>query len=369
MSTATTRAPRVDWVDFAKGICIFFVVMLHTNNHTQHAMEGRGWLQHVVDFALPFRMPDFFLIAGLFLSNVINRPWRVYFDKKVVHFMYFYLLWAFIEFLLFDLRYELRGTPEDSAPLWQHFLSIFINPGTSLWFIYALPIFFVVTRLLKNVPWWLVFAVAAVLQSSHIFTGWTLPDQFALRYVYFFSGYIFAPYIFRIANWAIDNPRWALAYLAMWGVMETYVVSKGWSQVSGISLVLGYLGALAVIFVAGLCSKLPHMNWLRYLGEHSLVVYLGYYVAMSVFIKLLTPAIPDIGTAALLVTICSVAATIVMYRLANGSRLGFLYTRPEWAKLRLIPRPGPDVALAATPADWKPATETQSSATTAAKGS
>lgn len=339
MSTLTIRAPRIAWVDFAKGICIFFVVMLHTNNHTQAAMGGRGWLQHVVDFALPFRMPDFFLIAGLFLSNVINRPWRLYADKKVAHFMYFYFLWAFIEFALFDLRYSLRGTPEGNLPLWQSFLGIFLSPSTSLWFIYELPIFFVATRLLKNVPWWLVLAIAAALQSTHIFTGWTLIDQFASRYVYFFSGYIFASHLFRIAQWAISNARWALAYLVTWGVMEACVVSRGWSQVSGISLVLGYLGAIAVIFAAGLCSQLAQMNWLRYLGEHSLVVYLGYYIAMSLLIKLITPVIPDIGTAALLITICSVAATIMMYRLAKGSPLGFLYTRPEWANVRLTPQP------------------------------
>lgn len=339
MSTATTRAPRIDWVDFAKGICIFFVVMLHTNNHTQGAMGARGWLQHVVDFALPFRMPDFFLIAGLFLGNVMNRPWRVYVDKKVVHFMYFYFLWAFIEFALFDLRYALRGTPDGGLPLWKSFLAIFLSPSTSLWFIYELPIFFVVTRLLKDVPRWLVLAVAAALQSAHIFTGWTLIDQFALRYVYFFSGYIFAPYFFRIASLATSNTRWGIAYLVTWGVAEAYVVSKGWSQTSGISLVLGYLGAIAVILAAALCSKLPRMNWLRYLGEHSLVVYLGYYIAMSLLIKLIAPVVPDIGTAALLITICSVATTIAMYRLAKNSPLGFLYTRPEWAKLPSASQP------------------------------
>jgi len=43
-------------------------------------------------------MPDFFLIAGLFLSHRITRPWRSYLDSKVLHFGYFYVLWMTIQF-------------------------------------------------------------------------------------------------------------------------------------------------------------------------------------------------------------------------------------------------------------------------------
>ena len=51
-----------------------------------------------VAFARPFRMPDFFLISGLFLARVIDRDWRDYLDKKVIHFAYFYVLWVTIQF-------------------------------------------------------------------------------------------------------------------------------------------------------------------------------------------------------------------------------------------------------------------------------
>ena len=35
----------------------------------QRQYGDAGWLQHVADFARPFRMPDFFLISGLFLAR------------------------------------------------------------------------------------------------------------------------------------------------------------------------------------------------------------------------------------------------------------------------------------------------------------
>jgi uncharacterized membrane protein YcfT len=88
----TARNDRVDWVDYAEGFCIVFVVMMHSTLGVGAATGQTGWLHHVVAFALPFRMPDFFMISGLFLALVIDRDWRTYLDRKVVHFAYFYLL-------------------------------------------------------------------------------------------------------------------------------------------------------------------------------------------------------------------------------------------------------------------------------------
>src|SRR6195256_2119201 len=88
---------RVDWVDYAKGFCIVFVVMMHSTLGVEQAAGEQGWLHTVVAFAKPFRMPDFFLISGLFLAQVIDRDWRTYLDRKVVHFAYFYVLWMTIQ--------------------------------------------------------------------------------------------------------------------------------------------------------------------------------------------------------------------------------------------------------------------------------
>src|ERR1700754_4172961 len=91
-------APRIDWVDFAKGFCIIMVVMMHSTLGVEAAAGKEGWAHAIVEFAKPFRMPDFFLISGLFLARVIDRDWVSYLDRKVVHFAYFYVLWVSIQF-------------------------------------------------------------------------------------------------------------------------------------------------------------------------------------------------------------------------------------------------------------------------------
>src|SRR5918998_4504461 len=93
----TAEAERIEWVDYAKGICIVMVVMMHSTLGVEAAAGREGWLHVLVAFAKPFRMPDFFLISGLFLARVIDRDWRIYADRRVVHFAYFYLLWLVIQ--------------------------------------------------------------------------------------------------------------------------------------------------------------------------------------------------------------------------------------------------------------------------------
>ena len=96
--SAQVTSGRIDWVDYAKGICIVMVVMMHSTLGVEAAADAQSWMHALVEFAKPFRMPDFFLISGLFLARVIDRDWRRYLDRKVVHFLYFYVLWVTIQF-------------------------------------------------------------------------------------------------------------------------------------------------------------------------------------------------------------------------------------------------------------------------------
>ena len=71
---------------------------MHSTLGVEAAAGRESWMHALVAFAKPFRMPDFFLISGLFLARVIDRDWRSYLDRKVLHFAYFYLLWVTIQF-------------------------------------------------------------------------------------------------------------------------------------------------------------------------------------------------------------------------------------------------------------------------------
>ena len=134
--SALSAPARIDWVDYAKGICIVMVVMMHSVLGVEAAAGQTGFMHVLVAFAKPFRMPDFFLISGLFLAVVIDRDWRTYLDRKVVHFAYFYLLWVTIQF-----GFKAPSFAAESG--WAHvglmYLQSLIEPFGTLWFIYLLP--------------------------------------------------------------------------------------------------------------------------------------------------------------------------------------------------------------------------------------
>src|SRR5262245_50940334 len=153
-------AARVGWVDYAKGFCIGMVVVMDWTLGVEAAAGRESWMHALVAFAKPFRMPDFFLISGLFLARVIDRDWRSYLDRKVVHFGYFYLLWVTIQF-----GFKAPGLAAEHGALGvaRLYAEAFIEPFGTLWFIYLLPIFFVVTRLPRGMPQLLIWSILAEL--------------------------------------------------------------------------------------------------------------------------------------------------------------------------------------------------------------
>ncbi|MEO8668322.1 MAG: acyltransferase family protein [Bauldia sp.] len=324
---------RVAWVDYAKGFCIIMVVMMHSTLGVEKAAEAEGWMHYLVAFARPFRMPDFFMISGLFLARVIDRDWRTYLDKKVAHFAYFYVLWLCIQF-----AFKAPGVIEESgvAGALRLFAISFIDPFGTIWFIYLLPIFFVVTKATKRVPWWIVFLIGAWLEMARIETGWVIIDEFAARFVYFYAGYVFAPLIFRFASSVIANGWTAAGGLIAWALINGLAVFGGVSELPGIGLLLGFLGAAAVVAFSSLLSKSDWMAPVRYCGRNSIVIYLAFFLPMaatrSVLLKL--GIISDLGTISLIVSVAAVIGPLVLFWLVRGTRARFLFERPEWAHLR-----------------------------------
>jgi uncharacterized membrane protein YcfT len=343
--TASYAPPRgrVDWVDYAKGFCIIMVVMMHSTLGVEAQAGREGFMHYFVEFAKPFRMPDFFLISGLFLSRVIDRDWRTYLDRKVVHFAYFYLLWTAIQFAV--------KAPHFAAEMgWQGVLKeyalSFIDPFGILWFIYLLAVFAALTKALRSVPPVLVWLIAAALeiaraalQTGDIVTGWTLIDEFAARFVYFYTGYLFARHVFALAAFVQARPAIAMLGLAAWGLLDGYAVFAGYAQLPVVSLGLGLFGACAVVSVAALLAKVSLFDPLRFCGRNSIVIYLAFFLPMAATRTLLlrTDIIHDIGVVSLIVTVAGVFGALAIWWAARGTRFDFLFVRP--ARFWIAPRP------------------------------
>ena len=337
-------AKRLDWVDMAKGLSIFLVVLMYAATSVGEDTGGVGALHWSVAFAMPFRMPEFFLISGLFLSQVIDRPWKAYADRRVVHYLYFYALWAVIH-IVFKVGL-LTANPVGAA---SDIVWAVVQPYGVLWFIYMLAVCGAVAKLLHDIraPRWAVFAVAAILQMAKIHTGSYAVDQFAAYFVFFYSGYVLAPHLFRLAGWAHDNAGLAIVGLAIWAVLNAALVFSpgfrmdpvhpvmGIAGLPGIHLILALVGTSALCVIAALLTRLPWMNWLRWMGSKSLVIYVAFVlpmgIARTVLIKLgfVEPTLLGLAVMAI-----SIVSPLILYWLVLKTGWGmFLFERPAWAHL------------------------------------
>ncbi|KKC36696.1 acyltransferase [Devosia epidermidihirudinis] len=351
---------RLDWVDMAKGLSIFLVVMMYAATSVGEDTGGVGAVHWAIAFATPFRMPEFFLISGLFLSQVIERPWRDFADRRVVHYLYFYALWAVIHIVF---KVGLLSAAPGAAAV--QIAWAVVEPYGVLWFIYLLAAVSAAAKLAHQfkVPTWAVFGVAAILEMAPIQTGSYLFDQFCAYFVFFYAGYVLAPALFRLADWAIRNVGLALGGLALWAVANAALVFSpgfamhpvhpvmGFAGLPGVHLVLALIGTSALCVVAALLTRLPWMDWLRWMGSKSLIIYVAFVlpmgIARTVLIKL-NVLEPTVLT--LLVMTIAIISPLVLYWLVQRTGFGkFLFERPAWAHIPSTrgARPNP----AATPAE------------------
>jgi uncharacterized membrane protein YcfT len=310
------------------------VVATHATLGVGLAMGGEGFMHHVVEFTRPFRMPEFFMISGLFLARVIDRDWRTYGDRRVVHFAYFYVLWLLIH-SAFKVQQVSGGSVEGFL---EHLAFSLVEPFSILWFIYLLAVFGAVTKLLRRVSPPVLLLAAASLEIAPIETNWYLLNEFCNRYVYFVAGYLLAPHVFRLAGWAAAHRGRTLLALAGWAVVNGFATMTATgiplfptiASLPVLSLGFGAAGAVATVFTAVLLVETRLAGTLRYLGAQALTIYLMLVFPMAAtrILLLRYGMVDDIGTVSLIVTIVALVVPLVVERLVRNTPASFLFHRP-----------------------------------------
>ena len=188
-------------------------------------------------------------------------------------------------------------------------------------------------------PWLAIWLVGAALEIAHIDTGWTVIDEFARRFVYFYTGYVFAPHIFALAarvqaqavqrRWpgssavgARSTARWC------WPAMPTCRSSRWRSACSA---------PARWSSVAALMAQSDVFQPLRYCGQQldrhlSRLLPADGGDRASLLLK--TGIITDLGTISLLVTAAGVIGALCWFWAVRDTPLRFLFERPAWARLQ-----------------------------------
>lgn len=275
----STNVQRLIWVDVAKGACIILVVL----NHAVAALVENGWglvwMKHVDAALTTFRMPLFFFASGMFFAGNLRKTWIEFLRGKVTALLYLYMLWSVligVFFLLLPWTKPTVGYLEDIA------LSLFV-PTSHLWFIYALPLYFLVTRLLNTLPMPVqatgVTVLSVIFASGFVVTGSWAWDAMLSYFGFFFAAVHLRALAVRIAE--ASSWRLMLTCGVVWCVLMIVSFLVHLPIVSPLRVPLSLIALVAGVIVASKLSTTRVGVGLRWIGLRTLPIYILHVIVVA----------------------------------------------------------------------------------------
>ncbi|RNE49505.1 acyltransferase family protein [Corynebacterium alimapuense] len=297
----TAKKERLDWPDIAKGLSIFGVVLLHVSLAIPEGMDT--FVAQLNRFLDPLRMPLFFLVSGFFSAKVFRLSLRELFLSRLWFFLVPYVIWAPIELWLKFREYHMFDGSE--MPGIGRYLGQLLTGTGMYWFLFALVVFNLILWATRTLPSWgavLVSFSPILLLPLH--SDVHMVGKAVLYLPVFIIGAHFRQKIadFAAGGTSVRNlSRSLILYAVAFSVSSSWVYLNTVAEISvtwplpgpetinyfDLRLVVNSVVQLAMmpmaIMFAIMLSKVPVLsNGLKFLGRHTLVIYLGHPLALTV---------------------------------------------------------------------------------------
>ena len=287
-SPAAAAGGRLLWPDVAKGACILLVVLHHVILKDYIFLVGAVFdpiedTWHDLTYALkPVRMPLFFAVSGFFAASAVARPWRSSW-RRIVSGYYLYVVWLGVYVGVYSLEREI---PANRVVSLADLFGELAWAASSMWFLYALAVYFVVAKLFRGVPPAVVVGAAAALSVSVSALGIEENNRFSVlvHLVYFLAGASYPQVLRRIAGLRLSAAALAGLVLAYAGAAAVVLYSGlPWSPTAFAASMIGIpLGILLAVRVSG--SRVGH--GLAWVGRRTLRVYVLHLIVLVVLVQL-----------------------------------------------------------------------------------
>lgn len=322
---------RLTWVDTAKGMAILLVVL----HHAVLLAHSKPWFDDHMDMLtralMTVRMPLFFAMSGYFFLRRVGLPWRWQLQNRIGPMLWLYVVWTAIRLVSFDL------TPWKRDPEYPitDFVRLFFDPLIGPWYIYALPIYFVLGKVLSSLPVWVQFAVGAVISFpvacgfvSLGSDGW---ESVLTYFIVFQVGSLGSGGLGKIAARATGMRLCAAFAIWISGVGLLFVADVSLASLwrvplTAIALVMGVMAAVMVD---------RHMAWLKmsWFGKRTLPIYVIHVqlICLIYSIEIDLPNNVIVGVLApLFVVLITVAGALAIWRLTR--QIPGLYAAPWYGQ-------------------------------------
>lgn len=311
---------RVQWVDFAKGITIILVVLMHSLYRELYSEP----IFYVSGLLESFRMPLFFFLSGLFIHKTINSSFSHFFKTKVVYLLYLYVLWSIIRYFTNTVPRNLLLN--DSEENLNSIFYIFVDPPGTVWFIYALLIFLIITWVTRSVPIITLCVAMLIFIFSMQYNEYNFAIKIAKFYPLFLLGYLMSNFVINIANRVrIYHIIFPILFLVVAAITKDFQFSN---TAHGF-FILSCGGILTGIIIASIISKINVFSWLGYIGKNTLPIYLMHFLPLGVLKIVLPKFIPNLPSLAILIMVVSgVALPLIAASLAKKYQINWLLAVP-----------------------------------------
>lgn len=292
MSTNNTLSPkRLDWIDMARGIAVFIVIIGHLYINKK-----------LVNVIYSFHMPLFFIISGLTFNKekVANMPIFEYAKKTFKRLVVPYFWLQFLSFPLWYYVYPVMKYSSSSkcCDFGRNFIGIFIshtdyykNPSRATWFFLTMFLsligYRIVLKIAKNDKFKELCLVAICLLISYADKRKSIPWHLNTAFtgiVFIYIGTYLIKFLNKYEKLKVSKTnipkicaRFFLivlsALICCWLVKQNGKASMAINKFGNQSVLIFYICAVVFSLIVLIVARfLPNIKPISYIGKNTLVV-------------------------------------------------------------------------------------------------
>lgn len=321
---------RIEWIDLVKATSVLLVVFMHATNTLADLAgpSGVASVLHTVNAVIePLRMPVFFLVSGMLAASAVRRPWRST-TTRTSGMVYLYVLWMAL-FMGMQVGFGLSVNEPVLAILFSK---------SGYWYLYAMALFFVIAKLLRHQPAWVVLAVALVPNLLrpfvHEFFEAVVPGSLytsmAMNLFFFLLGAYFKDIVAGVASKATWTHTVILGAVGIpfgiYWMTSPQMIGQTYFPVSVLLVAFGVSLAVQI-------TRSGAPAWATYVGARTLPIYVWQWPVLFVVSMLLPGAALAHPLLQLLFpfTVTAIVGVSAVW-LHSQAFTKHLFAAPQWVK-------------------------------------
>jgi len=280
---------RIDWIDTAKGLGIFLVVLGHIPLATEYSK-----------YFYMFHMPLFFFLSGLVFKRDKFHGFSQFIKNRSKSLLLPYLIFSLATYLFWLILGRHFGNDASvDINVLKPLIGTFYSVGTDGWLVHNVPLWFLTCLFLvesmfywiaslKRKMIWVILGIASVVgyvisNSLHIRIFWSF-DIALVATVFYGVGYLLKDQIFKFFG---EKPNILIfIFLGLVGVLianlNGYVDMNGNTYGNYFYYFIG--GIVGISFCLTISKYFERVKIINFLGKNSLIIMALHNIALS-FIK------------------------------------------------------------------------------------